>query len=74
MHEVNAPPHPKRAKGPDLSGTSVGWGQDTQQTGANSMQYANASWGDTPANAHLSRGNQEPRLPTGPRSQEKQKD
>ena len=26
-----------------------------RQTGTNSMQYANASWGDTPANAHLSR-------------------
>ena len=26
-----------------------------KQTGTNSMQYANASWGDTPANAHLSR-------------------
>ena len=26
-----------------------------RQAGPNSMQYANASWGDTPANAHLSR-------------------
>ena len=35
------------------------------QTGITAMQpcHVNASWGDTPANAHFS---QEPRLPTGP--------
>ena len=50
MHEASACPHPNHAKGPDFAGPRT-----NRQTGTNSMQCANVSWGDTPA-MHTSQG------------------
>ena len=40
---------------PTTQRNQISQGHKYKQTGTNSMQHANASWGDTPASAHLSR-------------------